>query len=213
MLDLCAACHGDLPQTTVACVRCAEPLAEGTVDAPLICGSCLRRAPRFDSSLCALRYAYPVDRMIRQLKYGSAVVHGRVLGEVLAEYLGRSHRGTWPDCIIPMPLAQRRFQERGYNQALEIAAVIERRLPVHLRTDLVERSRETREQAELNRKQRRRNVRGAFAMIRELQARHVAIVDDVVTTGSTVNELARVLKRAGARRVDVWAVARAGKPK
>ncbi|HEY6641488.1 ComF family protein [Povalibacter sp.] len=213
LLDLCAECHADLPKNDSACARCAEPLARGISVAPLLCGLCLQRVPRFDAALCALRYAYPVDRMIRQLKYGNAVIHGRVLGEIMAAYVGRMHCGPWPDCVVPMPLAQKRFEQRGYNQAIELAAVIERRLPVRVRTDLVVRSRETLEQAELDRKQRSRNVRGAFSLSGELRGRHVAIIDDVVTTGSTVNELARVLRRAGARRVDVWAVARAGRMK
>ncbi len=211
-LDLCADCRADLPVNESACVRCAEPLAQRTLPGPLTCGACLRRPPRFDAALCALRYAYPVDHMVQRLKYSGAVAYGRVLGELLADRLG-VHRAPLPDCIIPMPLAQQRFRERGYNQAIEIAAVLERRLPVRVRTDLVERIRHTHEQAELDRQQRRRNLRGAFAMCGELPGGHVAIVDDVVTTGSTANELARVLKRAGARRVEVWAVARAGREK
>ncbi len=211
-LDLCTDCRVELPLTESACVRCAEPLARTPV-AALLCGACLRRPPRFDSVQCAFRYAYPVDRMIQHLKYGSAVTHGRVLGELLADRLERGPRERWPDCVIPVPLAQQRFRERGYNQAIEITNVLERRLPICVRTDLVERPRQTREQADLDQLQRRRNIRGAFAMCGELPGRHVAIVDDVVTTGSTVNELARVLKRAGARRVEVWAVARAGRMK
>lgn len=211
VLDLCAGCRADLPANDDSCARCAEPLARASAS-PLICGACLRRPPRFDSTLCALRYAYPVDQMVQRLKYGGAVAYGRVLGELLADCVGRQGVAL-PACIIPMPLAQPRFCARGYNQAIEIAAVLERRLSVPVRTDLVERIRHTREQAELDRTQRRRNVRGAFAMRQKLPGGHIAIVDDVVTTGSTVNELARVLKRADARRVDVWAVARAGRPK
>ncbi|HMN44686.1 MAG TPA: ComF family protein [Povalibacter sp.] len=211
-LDLCADCRADLPVNDDACARCAEPLARRISRSPLICGACLRHPPRFDATLCALRYAYPVDQMVQRLKYGGAVAYGRVLGELLADRV-RTRRAALPDCIVPMPLAQSRFRARGYNQAIEVAAVLERRLSVPVRTDLVERIRHTREQAELDRTQRRRNVRGAFALREKLPGQHIAIIDDVVTTGSTVNELARVLKRAGARRVDVWAVARAGRMK
>lgn len=209
-LDLCADCRADLPVNDCACSRCAEPLASDT--RPLVCGACLRRPPRFDSVLCALRYGYPVDHMVQRLKYAGAVAYGRVLGELLAARVS-DQAPSLPDCIIPMPLAHLRFRSRGYNQAIEIAAVLERRLAVRMRTDLVERVRDTREQTELDRLQRRRNVRGAFAMRSRLPGRHIVIVDDVVTTGSTVNELAGVLKRAGARRVEVWAVARAGRLK
>lgn len=178
----------------------------------MTCGACLRRPPHVDSTLTALRYAYPVDRMVRTLKYGGAVVQGRVLGELLASHLSM-RAGAWPDCVVPVPLARQRFQQRGYNQAIEIAGVLAKRLPISLRTDLVIRTRETREQAELDRKERRRNLRNAFAVRAALPGPHVAIVDDVITTGSTMNEVARVLKRAGAETVEAWAVARAGRLK
>jgi ComF family protein len=110
-----------------------------------------------------------------------------------------------------VPLSASRFRRRGYNQAIELARHLRKHLGVAMCTDLVTRIRDTPEQAGLNRKQRRRNLRGAFAVSRRIPGAHVAIVDDVVTTGSTANELAKVLKRAGATRVDVWAVARAGR--
>jgi len=205
-LDLCAACDADLPRSGIVCKRCAEPLGQA-----LICGACLRRPPRFDSIQCAFRYAYPIDHMIRALKYRDAVAQGRVLGELLAAHIDRVHAGPLPSMIVPVPLAQPRFQTRGYNQAIELAGIVARRLQIPLRTDLAVRLRHTREQADLKRDQRRKNVRGAFAIAAAVNAEHVAIIDDVVTTGSTANELARVLKRAGARRVELWAVAKAGR--
>jgi ComF family protein len=118
-----------------------------------------------------------------------------------------------PELLVPVPLAPRRFRERGYNQAIELGRYVEKRLRIALRADLVMRVRETREQAALDKRERRKTIRGAFEVVRALPATHIAIVDDVMTTGSTVNELARVLKKAGARRVEVWAVARAGREK
>jgi ComF family protein len=113
--------------------------------------------------------------------------------------------------MIPVPLAAQRFRERGYNQAIELALQIERHAGIAVRTDLMVRTRHTREQAGLDRRARRRNIKGAFSLRMPPSATRVAIVDDVLTTGSTVNEMARVLKRAGIAHVEVWAVARAAK--
>jgi ComF family protein len=149
--------------------------------------------------------------MIRRLKYGGSVTQGRVLGELFSLYMVNTPSESWPQLLLPVPLAPVRFRKRGYNQAIVLAEQIQRRLDVPLRADVVIRTRETTEQAGLDQHARRRNIRGAFAVTRELTLTHVAIVDDVVTTGSTVNELARTLKRAGVKRVDVWAIARAGR--
>lgn len=210
LLDLCAACEADLSANAPACRVCAQPLS-GESAATLQCGACLRRSPLFDASYCPFRYAYPLDHLVRGLKYEGAVAHGRVLSELLARRIHTARTVALPDVIVPVPLAQRRFRERGYNQAIELARYVGKRLKIPIRTDLVMRTRETREQAALNKRERRRNIRGAFAATGTLSAAHVAIVDDVITTGSTVNELARVLKRAGAVKVEVWAIARAGR--
>lgn len=204
--DLCSDCEADLPANDRACSVCAEPLATDARE--LICGQCLRRRPRFDAALCAFRYAYPLDALVRSLKYRNQSAHARVLGDLLAHRLRRSIEDPVPELILPVPLANGRFRERGYNQALEIGRRLERLLHIPMSTDLIVRTRETPEQAGLDRKQRRKNIRNAFALSRKPQVRHVAIVDDVITTGSTVNEIARVLRKAGVRRVQVWAVAR-----
>ncbi len=194
---------------------CAQPLqGECVGDAmnSLQCGVCLRRPRRFDAACCPFRYAYPLDHLVRALKYHGGIAQGRVLGELLAQRIQRTRTDPLPDLLLPVPLAPRRFRERGYNQAIELARCLERRLRIPLRADLVARVRETREQAALRRSERRRNIRRAFEVTGKFSAGHLAIVDDVVTTGSTVNELARVLKRAGATKIEVWAVARAGGP-
>jgi ComF family protein len=206
--DLCAVCEADLPVNELACRRCALPLAGG---ADLVCGACLRRPPRFDLAFCPWQYAYPVDHLVRGLKYRGAVAYGRVLGELMARRIQLSRSDRMPEALLPVPLAPKRFRFRGYNQAIELARWIGRRLDIPLQADVAVRTRETQEQAGLDAKGRRRNIRGAFALGAPLQFRHVAIVDDVITTGSTTNELARVLKRAGATHVEVWAAARAGK--
>ncbi len=145
--------------------------------------------------------------MVRAVKYHGALAYGRVLGELLAARLIEQQLPR-PQLMLPVPLAPARFRQRGYNQALEIGRYLERRLCIPMRTDLLVRVRETREQAGLLRPERRKNIRRAFALSAPIAVRHVALIDDVITTGSTVNEIARLLKARGVRRVEVWAVAR-----
>jgi ComF family protein len=206
-IDLCKECAGDLPIAQQACHRCGEPLSGN--NSPTLCGVCLRKPPRFHHTHCAYRYSYPIDHLIRALKYRDRLAHGRVLGDLLAHSLQSVRSETWPEVLLPVPLADDRYRERGFNQALEIAARLEVQLKIPVSAELLTRTRITGEQAGLDRAARRRNVRKAFALCAPLNAKHVAIIDDVVTTGSTANEIAGVLKRAGATRIEVWAVARA----
>jgi ComF family protein len=213
VLDICRACNASLPEVRIACVRCAEPLGSGVASGAaassvLLCGVCQRKSPRYDASVCALRYEYPVDHLIRAFKFHGRLSYGRTLAELLARHLLSHRRDRWPDLIVPVPLATARFKERGFNQAVEVGLVLERRLQIPLQANIVRRIRETREQSGLEAKERRKNLRGAFAVERTLLPQHVAIVDDVVTTGSTMNELARTLRRAGVERIEAWALAR-----
>ncbi len=208
-LDLCAACELDLLPNSPACARCGDPLA-GNAGGTLVCGACIRRKPHFHATYCAFRYTYPLDRLVLGLKFHGAIAHGRVLGTLLGQRVSSQALVALPDLIVPTPLSDARFRERGYNQATELGRPVSRILGIPLRTDLVVRQRHTREQAALTRKDRRKNVRGAFAATALVTDASIAVLDDVVTTGSTANELARVLLGAGAREVQVWAVAHAG---
>lgn len=215
-LDLCSGCDQDLLRNSHACLVCAEPMGGVQSErARLKCGACLRRPPRFDCAVCPFLYTYPLDHMVRGLKYRDRVVDGRVLGGLLATAIETRGATVLPQRLIPVPLAPRRFRERGFNQAMEIAGVLEHRLSIPVMTDLLERARDTAEQAGLDRRARRKNIRGAFTLRQrpagEPVPGHVALVDDVVTTGSTANEIARLLRRAGVERIEVWAVARAAK--
>jgi ComF family protein len=203
-LDLCAGCERDLPWIEHACERCAAPLASG---AALVCGACLRRPPAMHAASAAFLYSYPVDRLVQGLKYRGAAPWGRVLGALLARHVAA--RGLpAPEALIPTPLSHQRYRVRGFNQSHEIALQLSSSLRLPVRADLVVRQRDTQEQASLGAAERRRNVRGAFALAQPLRLRHVAIVDDVMTTGSTARELAKVLRRGGATNVEVWVVAR-----
>lgn len=207
-LDLCAGCESDLPLNDNVCEHCAEPLPRELAQ-PALCGACLKQPPVFDACVAPFLYGFPVDRMIQRLKYGGDLVYGRILGQLLARHL--ACRQTRPELVIPVPLAPLRYRERGFNQARELALPICKAFALNLRSDLVTRHRETREQAALDRNERLTNTQRAFVLTAPLRARHVAIVDDVVTTGSTVNEIAKVLRAAGAEWIEVWAVARASR--
>lgn len=148
--------------------------------------------------------------MIQRLKYDNELAVGRVFAHCFAEQLAAS-RIVLPDILIPVPLGARRFRERGFNQAIELARHLRQLTEVRVQTDLAVRVRDTAAQASLPREERSKNVRGAFALLQPLRHPHVAILDDVVTTGGTVNEIAKLLRRAGAEKIDVWAIARAGK--
>lgn len=207
ILDLCAGCAADLPQNANSCVRCALPLA-GDDSPGRECGKCLGRAPAFDRAVVPFRYAYPVDELIRAFKYQGALARGRVLGTLLAQHL-RASDSALPQALIPVPLHADRYRERGFNQAHELARPLSSLLDIAIEDRLCRRVRGTQDQTELNARQRRKNLRKAFELTRATDLEHVALIDDVLTTGSTAGELARVLKRAGVKIVDVWAVARA----
>lgn len=205
-LDLCAGCLGDLPANTPSCEQCAGPLPPDVGSGR--CAPCLLRPPPFTRCYAPLRYDFPVDRLIQALKYQHQLPMGRVLGTLLATHL-LSVDAPCPQFILPVPLGSARYRSRGFNQARELALPVSAALGVPVRSDVLARSRETKEQAGLNRRQRLRNVRGAFTLTAPLQVRHVAVVDDVITTGSTVMAVSQLLRANGVQRVDVWAVARA----
>lgn len=206
VLDLCSACAAELPRNVEACARCAAPLAPGTLPGS-ICGACLRRPARFDSVVAPFRYAWPLDHLVRDLKYRGRLAIGRVLGTLLADHV-RTHSVPLPSLIVPVPLYASRHRERGFNQSSEIARHVATQLGLALDERSCLRVRPTEDQTLLPARDRRRNVRRAFALAQRVHCAHLAILDDVLTTGSTANELARVLKRGGVQRVSVWVVAR-----
>lgn len=145
--------------------------------------------------------------MITGLKFGSQFKNARLLGTLLAEYLQKT--AEKPDCIVPVPLHTARYHERGFNQALEIARTVSKTLQIPLDFSNCVRHKDTPHQTGLSAKKRRQNLRRAFSFRKPIRAHHVAILDDVMTTGSTVNALAAELKKVGVNRVDVWVCARA----
>ena len=202
-LDLCPACHDDLPWNHSACARCALPLPR---PAPR-CGRCAGARLPQALARAVFRHAAPVDQLHRRLKFRGDLAAGRLLGQLLAEGLAGAPR---PAALVPLPLHHARLRQRGYDQALELARPLARTLGLPLLADRLRRPRATAPQAELDAAARRHNVRGAFAVAGgpALPA-HVALFDDVMTTGATLQEAARALRQSGVARVDLWALARA----
>ncbi|MBS0571059.1 MAG: ComF family protein [Proteobacteria bacterium] len=205
--DLCAACAADLLRNRVCCPRCALPLQ---APAPL-CGECLQDEPPFASACVPYVYASPLDQLETRFKFGRHLAAGRVLSELWVA-AARASPPSLPQALIPVPLHVDRLRERGYNQALELAKPLARAFGIPVHGDVLVRSRATPAQSNLDADARRRNLSGAFdiASAATLPA-HVAVVDDVMTTGATLRECARTLRRAGVSRVDAWALARAPK--
>jgi ComF family protein len=206
--DLCDDCAAALPRAGAACPCCALPLADGTP--PLACGRCQHRPPPFAATRTVFRYAPPLDRLVQGLKFGRRLDHARLLGGLLADHLA-GQDGPRPEMLLPVPLHPRRLRQRGFDQALELARPLARRLDLPLVAAGCRRLRDTAAQSGLPAAERRRNVRGAFAVDTPVGGRRVALIDDVVTTGSTVTALARAVVAAGAERVEVWCVARAAR--
>ena len=195
----CADCAADLPRlTSNRCPICALPTFAGE-----ICGHCLRQVPHFERTIAAFAYAFPLDQLVQAMKFNQRLE----LVNYLADELARQIHHT-PDCLIAMPLHPSRLRERGYNQSQLLAQRLSRQLNISLFNHACQRTRATTPQTALPWKERHKNVHLAFECNVDLHGKKVAIVDDVMTTGSSINELASVLKQAGAVAVDAWVIAR-----
>jgi ComF family protein len=201
----CGACVADLPWIAHSCKRCGSPVPESLPDG-VFCGGCQLEPPPFETVVAPLRYRFPIDAAIKALKFHRALHYAPAFASILAAAADRLPPGI--DGLLPVPLHWRRQAMRGFNQAAEICAPLQRLLGVPT-INVVRRSRATPFQSGLAAAARRQNLRGAFAVHGLIAARHVLIVDDVVTTGTTCEQLASVLQAAGVRRVSVLAVARA----
>ena len=195
---LCPACIGELPALPESCPQCALPSR-----AAAVCGSCINRSPHFDATLALWRYEFPCDGLVQALKYRAQLALAGFFARSLA-----SRPLPEVDVVLPMPLHAKRLAERGFNQALEIARGLARYRGTPIEPRGVLRVKNTPPQTELPYEDRAKNVRGAFLCELDLSGASVAVLDDVMTTGATLNELARVLKRAGARRVENLVIAR-----
>jgi len=209
---LCSPCEADLPWLDGRCTVCAVPLPSRG----LVCGECLKRPPSYDHVEVPWRFAFPVDALITRFKHQARWPYGRLLGERLAHHLEHAFADGLPrpDLLLPVPLARRRLRQRGFNQAQMLADWLSRPLGIATDARVLDRVLDTPAQQQLDAATRRRNLRQAFAIATaaDVKGRHLALVDDVLTTGATAEALARLLKRAGAERVDVYCLARTPKP-
>ncbi|MGE0370480.1 MAG: ComF family protein [Gammaproteobacteria bacterium] len=202
-LGLCPGCLADLPYQGAACTRCAIPLSTDG-----ICGHCLEASPPYEEAVAIFDYRDPAGAMIRRLKFDGHLAYARTLGIIMAIEIER-RRIRLPQVILPVPLHPRRLAGRGFNQAVELARPLAARFGIPLDRSSCLRTRATAEQTGLKAEERRRNVRQAFSVSSALSGADVVLIDDVMTTGSTLEALALALRRAGAKRVAVWVCARA----
>ena len=204
--DLCYACYNSLPVNNYCCYRCGEILENATA-IPFLCGQCQNQRPAFDETHAPFLYQGTIRHLIYSLKFNARYKNARLLGTLLAEHLAES--AELPDCILPVPLHPSRYRERGFNQSIEIARTVSKELKIPLDLSSCRRNRNTAHQTNLSAKQRRNNMKNAFTIVKPISAGHVAILDDVMTTGTTVHELAKTLVKSGVSRVGVWVCARA----
>jgi len=204
---LCQACLKDLPWLPAnSCPQC------GLSSSGQVCGSCLSAPPYFDATYAVFLYHYPMDAMIQRYKYSNALSLSHTFGQLLSEKISSVHSNENIDLIIPMPMHPTRLKQRGFNQAIEIAKIVDKALIKHTNAKLdyknVTRQTLTPPQASLPLKERVKNIKGAFKVNANLSGKRIAIVDDVMTTGASLNELAKTLKQAGATHVECLVIAR-----
>lgn len=198
---LCGGCTADLPRLPHAhCPVCAAPTPGSAV-----CGRCLKTPPHFEATYAVWQYDFPLDKLIQAYKYGHQLALAPFLGQALLSALPAA--APWQR-IIPLPLSEQRLRERGYNQSLELAKPLAGQLQILLDSQTCHRPQHTRPQAELPLAGRAKNIRNAFACSADLAGQCLLVIDDVMTTGASLNECARTLKLHGAARVDVAVLAR-----
>tara|TARA_R110002074_G_scaffold145034_1_gene293165 strand:+ start:37373 stop:38107 length:735 start_codon:yes stop_codon:yes gene_type:complete len=202
-IDLCDACLAELPRIEQACTICNIVL---TTDSS-ICGRCLKKTPYFDRITTPYRYHGTARFLIQSLKFQAKHSCAKIMGELMARHIKTLDKK--PDALVSAPLHPKRLAARGFNQSDFISQWLQRELQIPLLHQPLKRVINTSSQASLNAAERRKNIRNAFRYQAKGDFRSIAIIDDVVTTGSTANEMAKTLKKAGVERVEVWAFARA----
>lgn len=206
--DLCVPCEKELPWTSLACKQCGLRLpASTTAD---VCGQCQVSPPAFNYVYALCDYEDPIDRMITAAKFNHQLVYTRLLGELLAQKAQQSwyKQQPLPELLLPVPLHAQRLRERGYNQSLEIAKTAAKKLNLPIGKHYCRRVKATAPQSSLAHNERDKNVEKAFILHKPLPAKHVAIIDDIITTGHTADEMSKTLRQAGVERIDIWCCAR-----
>lgn len=204
-LDLCIECEQSLPWLKNICIYCSAPL----VIPQRVCGGCLNKPLLFDKLCIFFSYTETIKKMIIGLKFHQRLIYAHILGTLLAEKISSQYQNEkLPDIIIPVPLHRKRLYERGFNQAIEIARPISTKLHIRIGYKYCKRVRNTAAQSKLPANERSSNVKNAFTAKQNLREQHIALLDDVMTTGHTLIELSRALYNVGVKRIDVWCCAR-----
>lgn len=201
---LCSGCENDLPVNQPHCIVCASPLA---ADFALVCAQCQQTPPQYQTSFIPYLYASPLKELISDFKFHRNLSAAPVLAHIFSQSI-LLRKSKLPECIIPMPLHKQRLRSRGFNQALELSRIIAQQLRIPVDYSLCQRTKSTPYQSGLSAKERKENLKNAFILSRPHLYKHVAIFDDVVTTGTSVNELAKELRKSGVKIIEVWALAR-----
>ena len=204
---LCQACIEDLPYINTACASCGLPLEHHNGESS-ICGQCQSEPTPIQHCISIFHYDSPVDYLIKHMKYHNQLSVADLMGKMIAKKV-KSIGQNLPDLIIPVPLHVERLKQRGYNQAIEIGRLVSRDLNIPLDHTACTRVKHTLPQFDIPAAERSDNIKNAFEVSRQLDAKHVALIDDVMTTGSTAREIATVLTQNGVTQVDVWTCARA----
>ena len=198
---ICDACLQSLPKIAHACSRCAMPISHSQ-----LCGHCLHHPPEQDFSFSLFPYHEPVNRLIADFKYHDKLYLSRLFAHLMSEKLNNR---ALPDLLIPIPLHPNRLRKRGYNQSYELAKALSTRLNITASNNILVRIIDTKSQSSIPFKERKRNIQHAFKLIQSHVPAHIALIDDVLTTGHTANAAAKLLRKAGAKTIEVWTIARA----
>ena len=221
----CDACDKDLPRTQIQCRICCLPLKLAHSDSPdpsLVCGECLTFPPSFTMTICPFRYEFPVSQLIRQVKYFKQRYWIKTLCQPLQQayvQISQQDSSAKPDLLIPIPIHKSKRKKRGYNQAELIASALSRNTGIGVSKNSLVKTRPTDTQAQLNKQERMRNLSGSFSISKRasqqgiLVGKHIALIDDVMTTKATCELASKLLLDHGAKRVDVWCLARTPKMK
>lgn len=207
-ISLCDGCRADLPLVEFACRVCALPMTADSNSS--VCGQCLGQKPYVDYAINLFHYETPVDYLIGQMKFQQQLSVAAVLADLLKSHIENINlEHGLPDACLPVPLHKKRLGKRGFNQSLEIIKPLAKSQHIPILLNAVSRIKETQSQTGLSKQARKKNVSGSFTLSPKPLASHILIIDDVVTTGATTNELAKLLKKSGVKKVGVLSLARA----
>ena len=223
-LTICPPCLSDLPWNKHACRLCAlpitldkKPFTQFENTSAFVCGECIKSLPPFTRSICAFHYNFPVDKLIQQVKYHNKQYWLSSLCHLLSEEIAMTYlNDEYPNTLIPVPMHPKKKRIRTYNQAEIISLKLSQKLRIPTHSKLLKKIKLTDAQAGLDKAHRIRNLKGSIIVAperitRDIKGKHLALIDDVMTTRATAELASKLLLKAGARRVDIWCIARTPK--